>query len=41
VDLDDTWGYVYRARWSVPLIGYVAIAYKNHRGFFLSGLASS
>ncbi len=28
---------IYRARWSVPLIGYVAIAYQNHRGFFLLG----
>ena len=29
--------YIYRARWSVPLIGYVAIAYQNHRPFFLLG----
>ena len=29
--------YIYRARWSVPLIGYIAIAYQNHRGFFLLG----
>jgi signal peptidase I len=29
--------YIYRARWSVPLVGYVAIAYQNHRGFFLLG----
>jgi signal peptidase I len=29
--------YVYRARWAVPLVGYVAIAYQNHRGFFLLG----
>ena len=28
---------IYRARWSVPLVGYVAIAYQNHRGFFLLG----
>ncbi len=28
---------IYRARWSVPLIGYAAIAYQNHRGFFLLG----
>ncbi len=28
---------VYRVRWTVPLIGYVAIAYQNHRGFFLLG----
>ena len=33
--------YSYRARWSVPLIGYVAIAYQNHHGFFSSELASS
>lgn len=29
--------YIYRARWSVPLVGYVAIAYQNHRGLFLLG----
>jgi hypothetical protein len=29
--------YIYRARWSVPLVGYVAIAYQNHRPFFLLG----
>jgi signal peptidase I len=29
--------YIYRARWSVPLVGYVAIAYQNHRAFFLFG----
>ncbi|MFZ2057927.1 MAG: signal peptidase I [Acidimicrobiales bacterium] len=29
--------YVYRVRWTVPLIGYIAIAYQNHRGFFLLG----
>jgi hypothetical protein len=29
--------FAYRARWSVPLIGYVAIAYQNHRGFSLLG----
>lgn len=28
---------IYRARWSVPLVGYLAIAYQNHRGFFLLG----
>jgi signal peptidase I len=28
---------IYRARWSVPLIGYVAIAYQNHRPFLLLG----
>jgi signal peptidase I len=27
----------YRVRWSVPLIGYVAIAFQNHRGFSLLG----
>jgi len=27
----------YRVRWSVPLIGYVAIAFQNHRGFALLG----
>jgi signal peptidase I len=30
-------GYVYRARWTVPLLGYVANAYQNHRGYFLLG----
>jgi signal peptidase I len=25
----------YRVRWSVPLVGYVAIAYQNYRGFGL------
>ena len=30
-------GYTYRARWSVPLLGYVANSYQNHRGFFLLG----
>jgi signal peptidase I len=29
--------YIYRARWSVPLVGYIAIAYENNRGFFLLG----
>ena len=29
--------YVYRVRWTVPLIGYIAIAYQKHRGFFLLG----
>ena len=27
----------YRVRWSIPLIGYVAIAFQNHRGFALLG----
>lgn len=26
---------VYRVRWSIPLLGYVAIAYENHRGIAL------
>lgn len=30
-------GYVYRARWTVPLLGYVGNAYQNHRGYFLMG----
>ncbi|MGD0743286.1 MAG: signal peptidase I [Acidimicrobiales bacterium] len=30
-------GYVYRARWTVPLLGYVANAYQNHRRYFLIG----
>lgn len=29
--------YIYRARWTVPLIGYIAIAYQNHRGYCLLG----
>ena len=28
---------IYRARWAVPLVGYLAIAYQDHRGFFLLG----
>ncbi len=28
--------FVYRIRWSVPLVGYVAIAYQNHRGILLA-----
>jgi len=27
----------YRVRWSVPLVGYVAIAYENYRGFWQFG----
>ncbi len=27
----------YRVRWSVPLVGYVAIAYQNYRGFWQFG----
>ena len=30
--------YIYRVRWTVPLLGYVANAYQNHRGFFLLGV---
>ncbi len=29
--------YVYRVRWSVPLIGHVANACQNHRGLFVLG----
>jgi signal peptidase len=29
--------YAYRVRWSIPLLGYVAIAYQNNHGFFLLG----
>ncbi len=29
--------YAYRVRWSVPLVGYVAIAYQNYRGLYLLG----
>jgi signal peptidase I len=28
---------VYRVRWSVPLLGYVANSYQNHRGDYLLG----
>jgi signal peptidase I len=28
-------GSAYRVRWSVPLVGYVAIAYQNYRDFWL------
>jgi signal peptidase I len=27
--------YAYRVRWSIPLLGYVAIAFENHRGIAL------
>ena len=27
---------VYRIRWSLPLVGYVAIAYQDHRGILLA-----
>lgn len=26
---------VYRIRWSLPLLGYVAVAYQNYRGIFI------
>jgi len=29
--------YAYEARWSVPLLGYVAVAFQNYRGFALLG----
>ena len=29
--------YVYEVRWSLPLLGYVAVAYQNHRGIALLG----
>jgi signal peptidase len=29
--------YVYKVRWSLPLLGYVAVAYQNHRGVALLG----
>ena len=28
---------VYKVRWSVPLLGYVANSYQNHRGYYLLG----
>jgi signal peptidase I len=28
---------VYRVRWSVPLLGYVANSYQRHRGYYLLG----
>ena len=28
---------VYRVRWTVPLLGYVANSYQNHRGDYLLG----
>ena len=28
---------VYKVRWSVPLLGYVANNYQNHRGYYLLG----
>ena len=35
--LTITGDYAYRARWSLPLIGYVAVAYENNHGLFLLG----
>jgi len=29
--------YIYKVRWSVPLLGYVANSYQNHRGDYLLG----
>jgi len=29
--------HVYRARWSIPLLGYVAVAFQNHRPLVLVG----
>jgi signal peptidase I len=29
--------YIYRVRWSVPILGYVANSYQNHRGDYLLG----
>jgi signal peptidase len=29
--------YVYKVRWSLPLLGYVAVTYQNHRGIALLG----
>jgi hypothetical protein len=29
--------YAYRVRWSLPLIGYVVVAFQNHHGFALFG----
>jgi signal peptidase len=28
---------VYKVRWTVPLLGYVANSYQNHRGYYLLG----
>ena len=42
-DVRDPWtltikgDYVYLARWSIPLVGYVAVAYENNRGIALLG----
>jgi len=40
--------YAYKVRWSIPLLGYVAVAFQNHRGiallvagFVLLGIAAS
>jgi signal peptidase I len=43
-NVEDPWTltisgkYAYEVRWSVPLIGYVAIDYQNHRGLVLLGV---
>ena len=29
--------HVYKVRWSVPILGYVANSYQNHRGDYLLG----
>jgi signal peptidase I len=29
--------YIYKVRWSVPLLGYVANNYQNHKGYYLLG----
>lgn len=29
--------YVYRVRWTLPLLGYVAVAFQNNRGIYLLG----
>lgn len=32
--------HVYRVRWSVPLIGYAAVAYRNDQGLILMGVGT-
>jgi hypothetical protein len=29
--------YAYKVRWSVPLFGYIAVAFENNRGYALLG----
>jgi signal peptidase I len=42
-DVEDPWTltisgkYAYVVRWSLPLLGYAAVAYQNHRGLVLLG----